>query len=458
MVYEPLIHCTVVCLWSGAHRRLPDTPALAARDDPTGKMPPRMPAHTDHPRTRRTAPASAAAVFLAAIWLGAAGMAAPAAAAPPSVTDVRLGASGDTTRFVLELSGKVDAKAFTLADPHRLVIDLPALDWELPADFVPGGRGLVGAFRYGLFRPGNARVVIDLSGPARIAKSFVLPPDPAHGKDWRIVFDLTPTTDAAFRAAAGWPDAARSAAPPPPDIPDATPARDSQRVVVIDAGHGGVDPGAIGTRGTREKEVTLAFAKELAAAVRATGDYKVHLTRDTDIFIELRERVAIARRHNADLFISVHADSIDRSNVRGASIYTLSETASDAEAAALARKENAADVIAGVNLGGEADEVRDILIDLAQRETKNLSVRFAQTTIPKIAQVTPVLRNTHRFAGFRVLKAPDVPSVLMELGFLTNPEDEANLTSASWRRDTARAIARGIDAYFEERAIAEARQ
>ena len=396
--------------------------------------------------------------MLAAI-AGLAALPSPAAAAPPSVTDVRLGASGDTTRFVLELSGKVEAKAFTLADPHRLVIDLPALDWELPADFVPGGRGLVDAFRYGLFRPGNARVVIDLAGPARIEKSFVLPPDPAHGKDWRIVFDLTPATDVAFRASAGWPDASRPApAPPAPDLPESAPANDSRRVVVIDAGHGGVDPGAIGSRGTREKDVTLAFARELAKAVRTMGGYEVHLTRDSDIFIELRERVAIARRHQADLFISVHADSIDRSTVRGASIYTLSETASDAEAAALARKENAADVIAGVNLGGEADEVRNILIDLAQRETKNLSVRFAQTTIPKIAQVTPVLRNTHRFAGFRVLKAPDVPSVLMELGFLTNPDDEANLTSATWRRATATAIARGVDAYFVERATAEARQ
>ncbi len=393
---------------------------------------------------------------LAALWA----VTGAALAAAPSVTDVRLGQSGDTTRFVLELTGKVDANAFTLADPHRLVVDLPALDWQLPGDFVPSGRGLIGSFRYGLFRPGNARVVIDLEGPAAISRSFVLPPDPAHGKNWRIVFDLSPTSEAAFRASAGWPDALRNTTPPPPvpGAPDVkAPTLDGKQVVVIDAGHGGVDPGAIGAGGTREKDVTLAFAKVLARKVREVGDYEVHLTRDTDIFIELRERVAIARRHDADLFISIHADSIEKSDVRGASIYTLSETASDAEAAALARKENAADVIAGVNLGGEADEVRDILIDLAQRETKNLSVRFAQTVVPKMSGVTKVLRNSHRFAGFRVLKAPDVPSVLIETGFLTNREDEANLNSSAWRERTAAAIAKSVDAYFTER-LAEARQ
>lgn len=381
-------------------------------------------------------------------------------AAAPSVTDVRLGKSGDTTRFVLELSGKVDAKAFTLADPHRLIIDLPALDWELSADFVPAGKGHIGSFRYGLFRPGNARVVIDLTGPAAISRSFVLPPDPANNRQWRIVFDLKSTSDQAFRAASGWPDAQPVSAPraPVPDVPAPTPVPKARKVVVIDAGHGGVDPGALGTRGTREKNVTLAFAKALGEALRATGKFDVHLTRDTDIFIELRERVAIARRHDADLFISVHADSIERRDVRGASVYTLSEKASDSEAARLARKENAADIIAGVNLGGDSDDVRNILIDLAQRETKNLSVRFAQTVIPKMSKVTRVLRNTHRFAGFRVLKAPDVPSVLIELGFLTNTEDEKNLTSATWRRQTATAIARGVDTYFAERRVEAAAQ
>ncbi len=372
----------------------------------------------------------------------------------PSVTDVRLGKSGDTTRFVLELSGKVEAKAFTLADPYRLIIDLPALDWELASDFVPAGRGLISSFRYGLFRPGNARVVIDLSGPAKVSRTFVLPPDPDNNKNWRIVFDLVSTPDAAFRAAAGWPDAPRpapAAVAPKPDVPSAKPATNARKIVVIDAGHGGVDPGALGARGTREKNVTLAFAKALGEALRASGRYEVHLTRETDIFIELRERVAIARRKNADLFISVHADAIERRDVRGASVYTLSEKASDAEAARLARKENDADIIAGVNLGGDSDDVRDILIDLAQRETKNLSVRFAQTVIPKMAEVTKVLRNTHRFAGFRVLKAPDVPSVLIELGFLTNADDELSLTSSSWRRKTAISIARGVDAYFAER-------
>jgi len=387
------------------------------------------------------------AASCAAVW-------APALAAAPSVTDARLGTSGETTRFVLELSDKVEANAFTLTDPYRLVIDLPAVDWQLGSDFVPTGRGLVSRFRYGLFRPSNARVVIDLNGPVAVSRSFVLPPDPSNGRDWRIVYDLTATSDALFRQKAGWPPSARApkvAALPVARVPMPTPKPDAGKVIVIDAGHGGVDPGAIGRGGTREKHVTLAFANTLAEALRATGRYEVHLTRETDIFIKLRERVATARRHNADLFISLHSDANKHHHVRGTSVYTLSETASDAEAAQLARKENEADIIAGVDLSSEGDEVRDILIDLAQRETKNLSVRFAQTVIPEIADVAPVLRNTHRFAGFRVLKAPDVPSVLIELGFLTNRQDEKNITSAPWRKQMAAAIVRGIDAYFAQR-------
>ena len=218
---------------------------------------------------------------------------------------------------------------------------------------------------------------------------------------------------------------------------------------MVDAGHGGVDPGASG-RKAREKKVTLAFSKELARQLRNTGKYDVYLTRSRDIYIPLRQRVNIARKHQADLFISIHADAIKRKNVRGMSIYTLSETASDKEAEALARKENRSDIIVGIDFDDQPPEVADILIDLAQRETKNLSVKFANLVVKNARGTTRLLERTHRFAGFRVLKAPDVPSVLIELGFLTNRSDEKQLLSASWRRKIAKSLVKSVNGFFHQ--------
>ena len=194
--------------------------------------------------------------------------------------------------------------------------------------------------------------------------------------------------------------------------------------------------------------MTLAFSQEFARQLRNTGKYEVYLTRSRDIYIPLRQRVNIARKHQADLFISIHADAIKRKSVRGMSIYTLSETASDKEAAALARKENRSDIIVGIDFDDQPPEVADILIDLAQRETKNLSVKFANLVVKNARGSTRLLERTHRFAGFRVLKAPDVPSVLIELGFLTNRSDEKQLRSASWRRKIAKSLAKSIDGFF----------
>ena len=194
--------------------------------------------------------------------------------------------------------------------------------------------------------------------------------------------------------------------------------------------------------------MTLAFSKELARQLRNTGKYDVYLTRSRDIYIPLRQRVNIARKHQADLFISIHADAIKRKNVRGMSIYTLSETASDKEAEALARKENRSDIIVGIDFDDQPPEVADILIDLAQRETKNLSVKFANLVVKNARGTTRLLERTHRFAGFRVLKAPDVPSVLIELGFLTNRSDEKQLLSASWRRKIAKSLVKSVNGFF----------
>ncbi len=221
-----------------------------------------------------------------------------------------------------------------------------------------------------------------------------------------------------------------------------------QWVVAIDPGHGGQDPGAISLGGDYEKRITLAIARALREELAALGRYKVVFTRNNDSFIRLRDRIAIARAAGADIFVSLHADTISNDAVRGLSVYTLSERASDAEAAALAERENKVDLIAGVKLAGETPEVSNILIDLIQRETMNNSARFASLLVEELQQQTTLLPRTHRFAGFAVLKAPDVPSVLVELGYLSNESDERLLLSRPHRQKLARGIARAIDRYF----------
>ena len=392
--------------------------------------------------------------FLLAVLL-LAGTLAPAFA--ESVKDIRLGVSEERTRIVLDLQSKVDFDIFLLDRPRRVVVDLPSLEWPSKQ---PAASGLVQKLRFGQFTADQSRLVIDAKGPVKVAKSFVLPP--SSGLPHRLVVDLVKTDSKAFaeqvakdRAAKRSAQKARPA--PEPFTPKPRRQANSKPVIVLDAGHGGVDPGALG-RKAREKSVTLAFTRELAKQLRATGKYKVYLTRNRDIYIPLRQRVSIARKHNADLFISIHADAIKRKNVRGMSIYTLSETASDKEAAALARKENQSDIIAGIDFGDQPAEVANILIDLAQRETKNLSVKFANLVVDNARGKTRLLDRTHRFAGFRVLKAPDVPSVLIELGFLTNRSDEQQLLTVSWRRKVAGALVKSVDGFFRSSRVAALRQ
>lgn len=232
-----------------------------------------------------------------------------------------------------------------------------------------------------------------------------------------------------------------------PAAPKALPA-DGKPVVVIDPGHGGVDPGAIGVSGIYEKYITLAVARELKAQLERNGRYKVHLTRDRDVFIRLRDRVAIARQYNADLFISLHADTVSNAQMRGLSVYTLSQNASDSEAQALADKENKADLIAGIDLSHESADVANILIDLAQRETMNRSAGFAGGVVDEVGREVTLLGNTHRFAGFAVLKAPDVPAVLIETGYLSNEVEERALRQPEYRTKLAKGIARAVDHFF----------
>ena len=385
-----------------------------------------------------------APLVLAALVLALLAFAAHAAAAP-AVLGVRAGLQPTATRFVLDLSTALEFRVFVLPDPYRVVIDLPDVEWRVEAGAV-AAQGLIAGYRFGHFADGVSRVVLDTTGPVRIERSFLLPPNGASPH--RFVLDIAAVTESDFRATADRP--ADVAARP---IPLAPPPRrtDSKRVVVIDPGHGGIDPGTTGATGRLEKTITLSVATEVAKQLRATGRYHVVLTRERDEFVRLRDRVARARGAGGELFISLHADSIEDRAIRGASVYTLSEKASDVRAAALAAKENRADLIAGLDLEGERDEeVTTILIDLAQRETMNLSAGFANLLVGEIGEVGRILRNGHRFAGFAVLKAPDVPSVLVEMGYLSNRRDEQQLASPAFHKKMAAAIVSGTDRYFAE--------
>ncbi len=365
--------------------------------------------------------------------------------APPVVLGARLGEHPDKTRFVVELSDSMQVRVFTLTDPYRVVIDMPEVLWRIGDNDRPTGKGAVKSYRYGLFRKGNSRFVIDLNQPVRVDGPRIYPPEGGFG--FRLVLDLYPTTPEAFLAKAGWPEADRT-----PAVAVQTPApapAAGKHVIVVDAGHGGVDPGTHGASGLEEKTIVLAVAKDLRAALEATGRYTVQPTRDSDVYIPLRERVQIARAAHGDLFVSLHVDSNDHHEIRGASIYTLSESASDRESAKLAEKENMSDVIAGVDLSGENSPVASILIDLAQRDTMNRSARFAEVALNNLGTATLLQpASPHRSAGFAVLKAPDVPAVLVELGYLSSPEDEAEMTTDAWRKRVAEALAAAIDKHF----------
>jgi len=377
---------------------------------------------------------------------------APSAAKEPVVMSARIGEHPDRTRFVVELSDPVDMRTFTLSSPNRVVIDMPAMQWHLDGPPRPSGNGAVKSYRYGLFRPGNSRFVIDLNQPVNVSDALVLPPEDGHG--YRIVIDLFPTTQAKFDRTAGWPadlKARESAAERVASIPQQpviAPQTSTRKVVIIDPGHGGIDSGTVGVDNVMEKDVVLAEGLRLKKALQTHG-YTVHMTRDTDVFIPLRERVNIGRSWHADLFISIHADSIHDPGVDGLSVYTLSEKGSDREAAALAAKENQSDVIAGVDLSGDNSVVAPILIDLAQRDTMNKSSRFAEVAISELSHATDILpRQPHRSGALVVLKAPDVPAVLIELGYLSNAHDTEQMKSAAWRDRVAEAIATAVDRQF----------
>ncbi len=373
----------------------------------------------------------------------------PTLAQSAEVIGARAGTKGDSTRFVLDLTDAIEFYVFTLDDPDRVVIDFSEVSWRLPADSHRLETGLIDGFRYGLFDSGHSRIVLDTTAPTGVKSAFLLEPSADFG--YRFVLDLEPRA-ASFDdvVAAVEPDNAFLAPPwDGPPLPGIKP-HPGRWVIVIDAGHGGVDPGAIGISGTREKDITLTSALELKAMLEATGRYHVVLTRDDDVFLRLADRVTAARSAGADLFISIHADSIADASVHGAGVYTLSETASDKEAEQLAQQENKADLIAGVDFINVAYDAvtTNILIDLAQRETKNASSAFANLLTQELIQAVELRGNAHRFAGFRVLKAPDVPSVLLEMGYLSNVTEERNMLDLAFRQRFMTAVVEAVDAFF----------
>lgn len=361
---------------------------------------------------------------------------------------------GDRTRFVLDLTRPVEIQSFGLGEPYRVVVELPETRLDSASDGHREGRGLVTSWRFGLFMAGRSRLVFDLAGPVAIERAEV---EPFEGGGFRLVVEMKASDRATFLA---------RHVRKPKEVPVAegvgllakgdreTPRPNrSKPMIVIDPGHGGID---VGTRspatGTFEKSVVLEIAKLLERRLVETGRYEVRMTRQDDTFVPLADRVRIARSHHADLFLSVHADAeLDRL-VRGATVYTLDDRASDSQAAALASKENASDALAGVVPEETFDEVADILIDLTLRETKRFSQVLARNLVEDLKTVGRLVKaNPHRSANFRVLKAHDIPSALVELGFLSNKEDEQLLMSADWRDKTTRALVASVDRFFQSR-------
>lgn len=356
-----------------------------------------------------------------------------------------LSSQGGQSKLTLTLSKPVQARAFVMERPDRAVIDLPEVNFQLDSDTGRRKDGIVQSFRYGLFAPGRSRIVIDLAGPATVGKIETV----ARPRDGAVLMTipLQKVDREAFRKAA----AAADQGPSPTHAASASPG-DTRPLIVIDAGHGGTDPGAIASSGVFEKDIVFGFAQDLAAKLNATSRYRVQMTRDRDVFVPLADRVRIAREAKADLFISIHADSISSApQVRGATIYTGSEKATDAESAKLAERENRADAAAGVEAAEATPDIADILQELTLRETRGFSSTFARSLMGQLAPVMEMSTKPHREARFVVLRSPDVPSVLVELGYLSSKRDLEKLQDPDWRAGVTGSMARAVEQFFATR-------
>jgi N-acetylmuramoyl-L-alanine amidase len=415
--------------------------------------------------------------LLACCW--AAGAASAATAIGISVTG-----DGDQVQFLTKLDAPVGYAARVLSQPYRVVIDVPDLVFDLPPGEGRKAQGLVKSVRYGVIEKGKSRIVIDTTGPVLIAGSRLLP---AAGKSGpQISLKLISISEEVFKAALAQ-DVAPAAAPPkkPVDVADEQgagdvvgsispappvpkiapvvapakpvavqaaallPVKPLERprpvpVIVIDPGHGGADPGALSPGNTLEKDITLATALRLRDEIMSKGGVVVKMTRDSDVFVSLEDRVDFARRANADLFVAIHADTVHGPTVSGTTIYTLSDQGSDEEAEALAETENHSDQIAGISLSSQKNEIASVLVSLAQRDSRNRAGHFARQTLDGLKGITRMTGKPIRSAGFTVLKAPDIPSVLIELGYLSNAADEERMKSEVWQKMIATSLAASV--------------
>lgn len=415
-----------------------------------------------------------------------------------NIESVRIGKQDDATRLVIETDSLPEYFPRVLQQPNRVSIDVPSGNWNLNRSPDTPTGSLVQTIRHGQPSTGNTRIIADLDQPGVILKHFVLPPDSSF-PNYRIVLDIAqdpnppvvpvvqapkvagPTdfirivekphvaspSQAANQVPASMRPGYKTQGTPfavPAFDPGALPGYGNQQptspvqkyvarevykpVIVIDAGHGGVDPGAIGRTGVKEKDITLSTAHILRKMLIQTGKYRVVLTRSNDAYIGLRDRVKKARELDGDLFISLHADSHPKPSTRGLSVYTISEGRSKREGDKLLRKADREEVIRGVDTAGHEDDVQRVLIDMAQRETKNSSATFAELVVRELGNDAKLLRNTHRFAGFAVLTGADLPSVLIELGYLSNASEESLLRTENYRTRLSRGITDAINAYF----------
>ena len=371
------------------------------------------------------------------------------------VSAVRLTATQKSTRFEAALSANVGFSATAVERPYRVIIDIADASFDFPTGAGRKAKGLISSFRYGMVEERKSRIVLDVSGPVLIGKSEVVP---AKGKKpARLVVEILPTTAENFKVTLADEQklvdqqiteiqTAALTSAPSPVASQLDPVQ--YKTIVIDPGHGGMDPGAVSKKKTKEKDVVFAFAVALREALQINQNYKVILTRESDKFLSLEQRVRIAHENKADLFIALHADTVTDADVRGTTLYTVSDKATDAEAEALAQKENRADVIVGMDLANQSKAVSDVLINLAQRESKNQAMFFSKKAVTNLKSFVRFTGKPVRSAAFVVLKSPDVPSVLAELGYLSNVEDEALLISPEWRGRTAEAMAKAVDDYF----------
>lgn len=389
-----------------------------------------------------------------ALFIGSAALAADSG--KPELAALTFKMAGDElrSRIVVMFDREPNVETHLLTRPHRLIIDLPEASFGFDKESLEP-RGLISEVRYGLIAEKRSRLILNAKGPFRVEKLEVLKNESSTG--YRMVVDIVAVSDREFATiladqkvkTSSLGDQASGADATSPAISD-TLGSVHQFTVMIDPGHGGIDSGAESVSGTLEKNVTLAFGRALRDELIKNKNINVLMTREDDTFLRLGERVRLARQHEADLFISLHADTIRHKEIRGATVYTLSDKASDDVAKAMAERENNSDASAGI-YSEEAPVVHDILMELTQRETHSFSLNFANGLVGSLQGEVNLINNPHRFAGFQVLRAPDVPSVLVEIGYLSNKDDEKLLKDVVWRKRAVERIAHAVAKYYSLR-------